>query len=298
FWRDEFLEIKKVRLEESTRRNYRQAITLYINFVGETHWPPTRFDVIDFLNIVQARASQVTAFSYWSILRGWFGYIAKLGGFGNFPNPAQQIEELELAPTNPKIKPKGIPKKHIDTLFSYLRSSSDKLTDVRDLTLLHFLYRTGARSGEAAQLKLHMLDLDSKCVNIPAEGEKSDEDREFYFGDKVKTDLCSWLDRLHDHGYREKWIFPSTRGEKLLDDPLTVSGINQMFHRRLEQVGLPMYRVHDLRHTFTKEAIRQAKSLASLQKQLGHSSPDMVLRYAKCFNHEHEQDFINFGDEK
>ncbi|MCB0198059.1 MAG: tyrosine-type recombinase/integrase [Anaerolineae bacterium] len=297
FWRDDYLNSKRVKLEKSTLRNYRQAINLYINYVGEAHWPPTRFDVIQFLDDVKARASQKTTFSYWVILRGWFGYIAKLGGFDIVPNPAQQIEELELAPKNPRVKPKGIPKKHIDTLLTYLRRSSDKLVDARDLTLLHFLYRTGARAGEVARLNLEMLHIDSNRVCIPAEDVKGDEDREFYFGEKVKADLRKWLDILHDQGYKEMWIFPSTRGEKLLQRPLTVSGIYQMFHRRLEQVGLPMYCIHDLRHTFTKEAMRQAKSLASIQKQLGHSSPDMVLWYAKCFSQEHEQDFINFGDE-
>jgi integrase len=79
---------------------------------------------------------------------------------------------------------------------------------------------------------------------------------------------------------------------------LTVSGINQMFHRRLKQAGLPMYRVHDLRHTFTKEAIRQGKSLSSLQRQLGHATPDMVLRYAKTFSEEQKEEFSNFGDDE
>jgi integrase len=59
-----------------------------------------------------------------------------------------------------------------------------------------------------------------------------------------------------------------------------------------------MYRVHDLRHSFTKEAMRQKKSLASLQRQLGHATPDMVLRYAKVFCQEQAEEFCNFGDDE
>jgi integrase len=83
----------------------------------------------------------------------------------------------------------------------------------------------------------------------------------------------------------------------MLDEPLTISGINQMFHRRLRQIGLPIYRVHDLRHSFTKEAIRQGKPLSSIQKQLGHASSEMVLRYAQAFNLDQQEAFSDFGDE-
>jgi integrase len=49
---------------------------------------------------------------------------------------------------------------------------------------------------------------------------------------------------------------------------------------------------------FTKEAMRKGKSLSSIQRQLGHASPDMVLRYAQVFSLEQEQEFIDFGDDE
>lgn len=297
-WRDDYLASKQVKLENSTRNNYKRAINLYIRYVGKNHWPPSRMDVIQYLNDVKRRASQITVSSYWVILRAWFNYMAELGAFGRYPNPAEEIERLDLAPKSPKKYPKGIPKQHIDTLFAFLFSLPDNLTKQRDLTLLQFLYRTGARSGEATILTTHILKLEMNRVFIPAEEVKDDEDRELFFGEKVKEGLTRWLSILSDCGYRGIWVFPSTRGHKPLEQPLTVSGINQMFHRRLKQAGLPMYRVHDLRHTFTKEAIRQGKSLSSLQRQLGHSTPDMVLWYATAFSEEQEREFINFGDDE
>ena len=76
-WRDDYLESKRVKLEPKTINNYRKTINLYIEFVGKAHWPPTRFDVIRFLDDVQRRASQTTAHSYWAILRAWFNNMAK-----------------------------------------------------------------------------------------------------------------------------------------------------------------------------------------------------------------------------
>ncbi len=295
-WRDDYLSSKRVRLEEKTLGNYRRVINLYIEFVGEEHWPPTRFDVIRFLDDVQERASQTTTYSYWAILRAWFNYLAKVGAFGRSQNPAEQIEQLELAPHNPKKMPKGIPRQHMDLLLEYLQSLPEDLTNLRDLALIQFLYHTGARAGEAALLTREVLQLELNQVNIEAEVAKDDEDRQIFFGKKVRVILETWLSVLADSGYEGIWVFPSTRGNRALDQPLTVSGIYQMFHRRLEKVDLPKYRVHDLRHTFTKIAIRRKIALSSIQRQLGHSTPDMVLRYAKAFSEDQKIDFINFGD--
>ena len=125
-------------------------------------------------------------------------------------------------------------------------------------------------------------------VYIGADIVKDSEDREIFFGNKVKADLQSWLSLLSDIGYEGKWIFPGTCGNQVLDRPLMVNGIYQMLQRRLAKAGLPRHSVHDLRHTFTKTAIRQKISLSSLQRQLGHATPDMVLRYAQAFSEDQE----------
>lgn len=297
-WRDDFLVDKGSKLEDSTLRNYRLAINLYIAFVGESHWPPTRPDIIRFLTDVRQRASQSTVHSYWSVLRGWLNYMALLGAFGHMPNPAEQIRQLKLAPKNPKSKPKGIPEKHVESLLEYLQTLPRTINSQRDWTLIYFLYRTGARAGEASTLTTMILQVELNRMCVEADIAKDDEDRNLYFGKKVRAALNKWLSMLDGSGYNGDWVFPSTRGGRIIDRPLRVDGIYQMVQRRLVQAGLPMYRTHDLRHTFTKTAIRQKISLSSLQKQLGHASPDMVLRYAKAFNQDQERDFITFGDDE
>jgi integrase len=117
------------------------------------------------------------------------------------------------------------------------------------------------------------------------------------FGEKVKASLSALLSVLNDVNYTGPWVFPTATGHgRLLEQPLTVSGVRLMFKRRLKQADLPMYSVHDLRHTFTKEAIHAKKPLPSIQKQLGHSSPTMVLYYAECFDADQRRDFCDFGD--
>jgi len=202
--------------------------------VGENHWPPTRVGLIQYLNEVKKRASKTTAHTYWTILHAWFNYMAELGAFGRLPNPAEEIVRLNLAPKLPKQSPKEVPKQVVNTLFDYLHSLPDGLNKHRDLTLLRFLYRTGARSGEAALLTTHILELELKHVSISAEEVKDDEDRELFFGEKVKKELTNWLSILSDYEYKGAWVFPSTRGNKPIERPLTISGIKE---RELNNLG-------------------------------------------------------------
>ncbi len=165
------------------------------------------------------------------------------------------------------------------------------------MILLHLLYRTGCRSGEVASLQQANLNLSTNCILITADQAKDNEDRVIYFGNRVKADLRQWLNTLTEQCYRGGWVFTSLRYNRTQDWHLTTFGINQMFHRRLKQSGLPLYRVHDLRHSFTKAAIDKGISLSNIQKQLGHTTPEMVLRYAKVFSNEQREAFLDFGDD-
>lgn len=289
---DAYLADKALKLRPSTVRNYRMVIELYADFPD--CWPPTRRAVLCFLADVETRSSRITAFSYWAILRAFFNYLERSGALNGCPNPAKEIADLALAPVKPRRHPKGMPEADVWLLLRYLRGLNG-LNAARDLALLHFLYRTGARSGEAATLTRQALDLTHRRAYLSADVTKNAEDRTLYFGRRVRDDLRCWLAMLDD--YHNDWVFPSLRHGRPRSWPLSPASIYQMFRRRLREVDLPPYRVHDLRHSFTKEAMRAKKSLAAIQKQLGHATPEMVLRYAQLFSSEQESEFADFGDE-
>jgi len=75
--------------------------------------------------------------------------------------------------------------------------------------------------------------------------------------------------------------------------PLTVSGINQLFHKRLAEASLPQYRVHDLRHSFANHALNAGYSLSAIQRQLGHKTSTMTLKYTQATEKDQEV-FIQF----
>ena len=300
-WRDAFLRDKKLAVTKSTLAKYEITINLYIDHVGPYHWPPTRFDLSDFLYATQQRASNATAFAYWSVLRNWMNYIHTAGGLDEYPNPAEQITRLKLSPSEPKPEPRGLSDAHLKTLFEHLNSLPPTPVNVRDRVMLKFIWRTGARSGEAGRLKFRQIHWDEQCARLPASETKNRRGRTLYFGKTVLTELNNWSAYLKRAGYTGVWVFPTIghRGSTIPKNaPLTVSGTRRMFQRRCAQAGIPNYTVHELRHTFTKNAINAKKPLDAIRRQLGHSSPTMVLRYATIFDDEQARAFRDFGDEE
>ncbi len=59
-----------------------------------------------------------------------------------------------------------------------------------------------------------------------------------------------------------------------------IENIYWFWHRLRRRIGLSDIRLHDLRHSFASQAVRQGVSLPVLSKLLGHSNLTMTMRYA------------------
>jgi integrase len=56
--------------------------------------------------------------------------------------------------------------------------------------------------------------------------------------------------------------------------------IRRIHKRVCKLAGVKSIRIHDLRHTYASHYIMNGGSLAELQGLLGHSSPNMTMKYA------------------
>lgn len=138
--------------------------------------------------------------------------------------------------------------------------------------LMLTLLDTGVRLDEALSLCVQDCNLDDLLLTVTGKGRKQ---RVIPFS----LELRRWLAKfIMDFCPRpQQFVFATTLGRKL-------SPRNAFRHIRglCDRLGFPPPRrmVHATRHTFATEYLRRGGSLFHLQKVLGHTSLEMVRRYA------------------
>ena len=131
----------------------------------------------------------------------------------------------------------------------------------RDRALVMTLIDSGLRRGEALALDCRDVDLQTGAVYVRRG--KGGKPRVTYVGAKTRRALLRW-----GGGHRSSAIFP-----------LTPSGAATLM-ARLSRKSAVHITFHKCRRTFASWALREAIDLLSLQRLLGHSSFQMVRRYA------------------
>lgn len=69
------------------------------------------------------------------------------------------------------------------------------------------------------------------------------------------------------------YVFTNRQGAMLLD-------VKRSFTTALKKAGIKSFRFHDLRHTFASQLAMSGVDLNTVRDLLGHSTLEMILRYA------------------
>jgi site-specific recombinase XerD len=146
-------------------------------------------------------------------------------------------------------------------------------TGLRDRALLQLMHRCGLRISEACAVRLGDLNRENGHLRIIGKGNK---ERTVY----ADPATLALLERWHS----ERGRFTRTRKA---DAPLfvnvrtgvrggqvTVDAIEKMVRRRMLDVGIARENAHahTLRHTFASDMLAHGRTLAEIQKLMGHSS--------------------------
>jgi integrase len=140
----------------------------------------------------------------------------------------------------------------------------------RDLAIVRLLAQSGCRAGEAANVRIHDLDLPGYRALVNGKG---DEWRWIFFDEETAEILRAWLRErpMTDHDR----VFTSSRGE-----PLTAAAVSQVIRRlgktaRLERsLGS-----HSLRHRVGLKFARAHVAPRVTQAYLGHKDIVVTLSY-------------------
>lgn len=144
-------------------------------------------------------------------------------------------------------------------------------TSVREKALIDFLYSTGCRVSECADILLTDIDWNNNTVLI--RHGKGDKERTVRFNDESKVSLKAYVDSRKDDT-PALWV-----SMKAPHQQLQTHALQNIVKKAGERAGLHAY-PHKLRHTFATVGLRNGISLDKLQVLMGHASPRTTMIYA------------------
>ena len=146
---------------------------------------------------------------------------------------------------------------------------------VREKALVDFLFSTGCRVSECADVLLSDIDWEHNAVHI--RHGKGDKERFVYFNDEAKVSLREYLNSRDDEN-PALWVSLRKPHNQISSHALELA-VKKIGQR----VGVHAY-PHKFRHTFATVGLRNGMPLDKLQALLGHSDPKTTLIYAKQDN--------------
>ena len=154
-----------------------------------------------------------------------------------------------------------------------------RTTRHRDRAIIHILLSTGVRASELCDIRIRDVDMSSKTIHVAGKGKGRDsKPRTVYFGRTASTALWRYLAPRMKELRPNDPLFPVD-----LDGvfrPMTRDVLRTLMHRIGERAGIPNVYPHRFRHTFATEFLRNGGDLLKLKVLMGHSTLEMVERYA------------------
>lgn len=281
---EDHLKVQKG-LRPGSIRSYRDTVKLFlIHVAGLCRRPITRLvlsdlafeRVLDFLRMIEdARSNQPrTRNQRLAALRTFYRYLAV-----HHPEMLAEAQRVEAIPTKRVQAAKTIylERDEIDALFQALPKEGNLA--LRNRALLMFLYNTGARAQEAADVRLADLDLSEPYrVRLHGKGDK-------WRSCPIWSETAELLTQLITARSMEKTnsVFVSQQGK-----PLTRFGIYKIVKRHTAKLkcsalgeGHGGVFPHALRHSTAVHLLEAGVEVNVIRGWLGHVNLDTTNRYAE-----------------
>ena len=272
-------------VSSATIKSYRDALRLFLlSVAADLGQRLTRVQVGDltaervrrFLSTLEKeRHNRVSSRNQrLAALRTFFDYLATQA-----PELLLEAERVMAIPVKrtPAPPTQFLERDEIQTLFSQIPTSAPYA--LRDRTLLLFLYNTGARVQEVAELRCRNLDLEHQRVRLHGKGDK-------WRACPLWEETVSLLRQLPNDPAEwspEQPVFLSQRGQAL-----TRFGIYKIVRRHTTCLGkrgsdgeLLSISPHIFRHTAAVHLLESGVEPNVIRAWLGHVSLETTNRYAE-----------------
>lgn len=216
-----------------------------------------------------------------------YTYYTTLSVFANWLEEQGHGEKLLKGVPKPRYvdhSPEAFTQHDIESLLSACRYTrkikrahhqpykARRSTYRRDTAIIYTLLDTGLRASEFCAL--YVSDLDMNTGEIVVRKGKGGKKRSVFVGKRTRKAIWHYLaQREYDDNDP---LFAAIGNRRMSKDTLYV-----LMKRLAKRAGVKDCHPHRFRHTFAIFYLRSGGDLLTLQALLGHSSLEMVKRYAK-----------------
>ncbi len=275
---------------ELTLREYRSALFTLIKFLDDkelkdiTQEDVRRFMVYLRTDYVPERwggntdpLSSASLRRYWKAMRSFFKWVHAEYGLErpdiNLKMPRFQNKEIKpLKEEEVKALYKPLDKVEVmpNTRHGY---KFERPTQQRDKAIFLLLLDTGLRAGECCRLKVEDVNIKNGEVHIHPHHINKTRPRTVFLGKAGRKAMWRYLSIRKD----------ARPGDPLFltqhDIPITPDSLKHLFKRASERAGVLNVHPHRMRHTFAVQYLKNGGDIFTIQRQLGHSTWEMVKRY-------------------
>jgi integrase/recombinase XerD len=200
-------------------------------------------------------------------VRGLHAFWAWIAVEYSIANPMRNIKRHKPHTAEPKSA-------RMEDFVRIFNAVSDGNIGIRDRALLAMFADTGARLGGVASMQLNDLDFVKRRISVMEKGRKA---RVVYFTLFTAQLVRLWID-VHESNS------PSLFVNIFTGDPLTESGISQVFRRLKARAGVTgRVNPHSFRHNFARQYIENGGEISTLAKLLGHTNITTTAAYYAVF---------------
>jgi len=221
------------------------------------------------------------------------GIVSKLKCIGNFLVREQvwrsnQMNHIKGPRINQRDRiPRRISKADLEKLFLAVMHHPIEYFRYAWLAVTALLYSTGMRRGELERLKLSSLDCSDNTIKI--DGRKTGRERIVLVPEGVAAIMEAYLVRRHNHLEKlgclsEDSLFVNRNGA-----PMKGNAISGSLLRIAKKIDVPLYRLHQFRHTCASHLLVSGISIVKVQKILGHASIQNTMLYIDITDPERKQ---------
>lgn len=276
-----------------TIRNYKLSLGLFLKWWGDRNLLELNDDtIVEYKVYLQELPSlnEVTVNNRLRDLRAFLKYSSAHGWCSDIKIKLLSIQEPDIIPLDDE---------QLKEIYDACMMKKT-LNRFRDKTIMRLMEETGIRLTECMNIKINDMNMYDGIIKL--RNTKNKKSRDAYLTPAMKKELNLYLDArlqfLSKNNLKSEYVWVSTNS-RTIGQPLKARTIQEQIQEYGQIAGINI-RVspHTFRHTFARNFIVNGGDIVVLQKLLGHSSLNMVLRYVRLFGTDKQNTYLKIMENR